>query len=98
VLQELRYWVSGIVVAERGGGILEAGFVIGLIGLVWRLLLYRREVALDWDGERFWLVGRSEYFSERFRRELASLAATLAGDEHGRSRAPAAQAAERGDA
>jgi len=77
VLQELRYWVAGIVVSERGGGLLIAGFTIGLIGLVWRLLLYRREVALDWDEDRFWLVGRSEYFSERFRSELEELAATL---------------------
>ncbi len=77
VLEELRYWVGFTVVAERGGGLLIAGFAIGIVGLIWRLLWYRREVALTWDERQFHLVGRSEFFSGRFQEELRSIRSTL---------------------
>jgi hypothetical protein len=70
VLEEMRYWVGVRVVSERGGGLLIAGFTAGILGLIWRLLWYRREVAVTWDDSEFRLVGRSEYFSARFRTEL----------------------------
>lgn len=76
-LVELRYWVSVQVVSERGGGVLIAGFVVGVLGLVWRLMLYRREVAVVWDGETLRLVGHSEYFPERFRDELEAIWGTF---------------------
>jgi len=78
VLEEIRYWVGINVVSERGGGLLIAGFVIGTVGLIWRLLWYRREVVVTWDEERFHLVGRSEYFSGRFQDELAAIEENLA--------------------
>lgn len=78
-LLELRYWVRVQVVSERGGGILIAGFVVGILGLVWRLMLYRREVAVVWDDETLRLVGHSEYFPERFRDELEAVFSTLRG-------------------
>jgi hypothetical protein len=77
VLQELRYWVGVQVVSERGGGLLEVGFAAGIAGLVWRLLLYRREVALTWDGERVRLVGRSESYPWRFRDEMEAIFETV---------------------
>jgi hypothetical protein len=77
VLEELRYWVGVQVVSERGGGLLEAGFVAGIAGLVWRLLLYRRAVGLTWDGETIRLVGRSESYRWRFRDELEAIFATV---------------------
>lgn len=77
VVEELRYWVGVQVVRERGGGLLVAGFLLGVVGLVWRLLWYRREVALGWDDANVWLVGRSEYYSVHFRGELAALLASL---------------------
>jgi hypothetical protein len=77
VLEDFRYWVDIKVIAERGGGLLITGFVIGILGLVWRLLWYRREVAITWDEEAFRLVGRSEYFSKRFRDELAGIFSML---------------------
>lgn len=81
VLEELRYWAALQIVRERGGGLLIAGFSAGILGLVWRLLLHRREVAVHWDGGELRLVGRSEYFSRRFRGELEALFSTLtAGD------------------
>ena len=77
VLEELRYWVGVRIVSERGGGLLAAGFTVGILGLIWRLLWYRREVAVTWDESEFRLVGRSEYFSDRFRRELDGIFKTL---------------------
>jgi hypothetical protein len=77
VLEELRYWVGVRVISERGGGLLIAGFVAGVAGLIWRLLWYRREIAVTWDDRSFHVVGRSEYFSGRFREELRTLSALL---------------------
>jgi hypothetical protein len=78
VLEEIRYWVAFQVIAERGGGPLIAGFVLGIAGLIWRLLWYRREVALAWDDREFRMTGRGEYFNQRFRDELKSIHAYLA--------------------
>lgn len=77
VLEDLRYWVGMRIVSERGGGLLIAGFTAGILGLIWRLLWYRREVAVTWDESELRLVGRSEYFSDRFRRELEGIFLTL---------------------
>ncbi len=83
LLEEVRYWVSFQVIAERGGGLLIAGFVFGITGLVWRLLCYRREIALSWDDREFRITGRGEYFSHRFQQELKSIRKFLAaGPEH----------------
>jgi hypothetical protein len=84
VFEELRYWVGVRIVSERGGGLLIAGFIAGTLGLTWRLLWYRREIALTWDEQEFHLVGRSEFFSRKFREELQSIFTTLGGgDERG---------------
>lgn len=77
VLEELRCWAGLMVVSERGGALLVAGFGLGIAGLVWRLLLYRREVVLSWSHETFDLVGRSEVFSGAFRDELGRLRRAL---------------------
>ena len=58
---------------EYGAAPLIAGFLLGTIGLIWRLMLYRREVAVVWDGSNFSVAGRAEYFSHRFREELATI-------------------------
>lgn len=73
VLEDLRYWANIRVVSERGGGLLILGFVVGVVGLVWRLLWHRREVAVTWDSATLRLVGRAEYFSGGFRRQLESI-------------------------
>jgi hypothetical protein len=77
VVEEMRQWVGVRVVSERGGGLLIAGFLAAVLGLIWRLLWYRREVVVDWDDARFHLVGRSEYFSERFQNELQAIHSLL---------------------
>ena len=95
VVEELRYWVGLRVIRERGGGLLIVGFTLGIIGLVWRLLWYRREIALTWEDGVFRLVGRSEYFSAPFEVELDSLARMLRGTDA--PAGPAAGGEERGD-
>jgi len=85
VLEELRYWAGFQIIDERGGGLFMAGFLAGVLGLVWRLLLHRREVVVHWDEEEVRVVGRSEYFSGHFKRELGALFAELTDDREGRT-------------
>ena len=78
-------WARIRVVSERGPAALVAGFLIGVLGLIWRLVLYRRELVLAWDDDRFHLVGRAEYFSWRFREELESIRDALSKPRGGQS-------------
>lgn len=89
VLEDLRYWAGLLVVSERGGGLLIAGFLLGVTGLVWRLLAYRRELAVVWDEQTFTLLGRGEYFRDRFREEMEAVFRGLGdnGNDPGRARA-----------
>jgi hypothetical protein len=48
-MPELRYYAKLQVVDERGGGLLWAGFLVGVLGLVLRLVLFRREVVVVAD-------------------------------------------------
>ncbi len=50
------------VTRERGGGLLWAGFLSGIAGLVTRLWLYRREIALAVDsaGQRLFVAAASD--------------------------------------
>ena len=82
-LENLSYWAGLYIVSERGGGLLIAGFTLGIVGLVWRLMLYRREVAVVWKGAAFTVSGRAEYFSHRFREELDTIAAYVKRGDHG---------------
>lgn len=77
VLQDLRFWAGLLIVRERGGGLLIAGFVLGVSGLVWRMLWYRREVAVEWSDENVTVSGRSDHYPLRFREELEELLAVL---------------------
>jgi len=77
LIPELRYWVGVYVVREHGGVLLVAGFAMGILGLVWRLLLYRREVAVVWKEGDFSVAGKAEYFSHRFQMELETLVSIL---------------------
>jgi hypothetical protein len=73
VLEDLRPWVGVLVVSERGGALLVAGFLLGVVGLTWRMIWYRREVLVAWGDGTLTLAGRSEHFPLRFRQELEAL-------------------------
>jgi hypothetical protein len=77
VLEDVRPWVGVLVVSERGGGLLIAGFLLGVVGLTWKMLWYRREVLLAWGDGQVTLAGRSEHFPLRFRQELEALLVLL---------------------
>lgn len=83
VIQDIGYWIGVYVVAERGGTLLVVGFVLGTVGLVWRLMMYRREVAVVWGAGRFSVAGRAEYFSHRFKEELETIRSYLENPKRG---------------
>jgi cytochrome c biogenesis protein ResB len=73
VLEEIRYWAGFQVVEERGGAVLIFGFVLAVVGLTWRLLWYRRTVAVVWDDQEVRLVGKGEYYRGHFKKELEGI-------------------------
>lgn len=75
-MRDLRYWVRFYISKQRGLAVVYLGFALATIGVIWRLVFYRREIVgavREQDGERRLLVaGRSEYYRN------------LAEDEFGR--------------
>jgi hypothetical protein len=65
-MRDMPFWVRFYVVKQRGLSIIYAGFAIATIGVIWRLLFYRREIigaVREQDGVRSLVVaGRSEYY------------------------------------
>ncbi len=76
-LRGVRYWASLKVISERGGWLLVGAFVTAVWGLLWRLLWYRREIALVWDTNEVIVFGRSDFLPKSFIEELPRLAAHL---------------------
>lgn len=77
-----RFWAGFRVVTERGGGLLISGFLLGVVGLLWRMLAFRREVFLSWEGGVLKAAGRGEFFPGRVRDELESIV-RMAAEEMG---------------
>ncbi len=79
---EIRYWVDFLVVREYGKSLLFAGFLIGAVGLVMRLIFYQKTVRVYMEYHEavcvFFVAGRSEYYPEMFQEELDSLCHELA--------------------
>lgn len=79
-----RYWVRLYVRAERGIGIIWAGFLVGAAALVWRLFLYRREYVVavvppgDGEGSRVIVAARSEYYRALFADEAEGTISAIA--------------------
>jgi len=65
-MRDMPFWARFYVVKQRGLSILYAGFALATIGVIWRLLFYRRELlgaVRSEGGERCLVVaGRSEYY------------------------------------
>jgi hypothetical protein len=76
-MRDMPFWVRFYVVKQRGLSILYTGFALATIGVIWRLLFYRREIigsVQDQDGIRCLVVaGRSEYYKSLAEDEFAKL-------------------------
>jgi len=76
-MRDMPFWVRFFVVKQRGLSILYAGFAIATIGVIWRLLFYRREIigaVREIDGGRCLVVsGRSEYYKSLAEDEFNTL-------------------------
>ena len=82
-MRDMPFWVRFYVVKQRGLSILYAGFALATVGVIWRLLFYRREIlgaVRDIDGARCLLVaGRSEYYKSLAEDEFDNLFGEIAG-------------------
>ena len=85
-MHDMPFWVRFYVVKQRGLSILYAGFAIATIGVIWRLLFYRREVVgavREQDGERCLLIaGRSEYYKSLAEDEFVKLFGKIVGKSY----------------
>jgi hypothetical protein len=74
---DMPFWVRFYVVKQRGLSILYTGFALASIGVIWRLLFYKRELlgaVREMNGERFLVVaGRSEYYKKLAEDEFMKL-------------------------
>jgi hypothetical protein len=65
-MRDMPFWVRFYVVKQRGLSILYAGFILATVGVIWRLLFFRREIVgsvREENGARCLIVaGRSEYY------------------------------------
>ncbi|HEX5774080.1 MAG TPA: cytochrome C biogenesis protein ResB, partial [Geomobilimonas sp.] len=82
-LPDMPFWARFYVVKQRGLSILYAGFAIATIGVIWRLLFYRREIVgavREQDGVRCLVVaGRSEYYKSLADDEFTKLFGDISG-------------------
>jgi hypothetical protein len=84
-MRDMPFWVRFYVVKQRGLSILYAGFALATIGVIWRLLFYRREIVgtvREVDGIRFFVVaGRSEYYKSLAEDEFVKLFEGIVGKQ-----------------
>lgn len=82
-MRDMPFWVRFYVIKQRGLSILYAGFVIATIGVIWRLLFYRREIVgavREQGGVRCLVVaGRSEYYKSLAEDEFVKLFTGIVG-------------------
>lgn len=78
---EIRYYGEFRVIRNPGIPVIFGAFLLGCIGLIWRLFYYRREVLaliLDEEGQPvLYLGGRSDYYTQLFGAELQNLLTDL---------------------
>ena len=82
-MPEMPYWVRFYVIKQRGLSVLYAGFLLASIGIIWRLIFFKREIigaVREKDGERTLLIaGRSEYYKSLAEDEFDKLLAGIVG-------------------
>jgi len=76
-IDDVRYWASLYLVHERGGGAMLLGFALLVVGTVWRMAWFRREVIVAWGDGAIRLGGRGEFYPARFAEELDGIRALL---------------------
>jgi hypothetical protein len=82
-MRDMPFWGRFYVVKQRGLSILYAGFVLATIGVIWRLIFYRREVVgavREVDGQLCLVVaGRSEYYKSLAEDEFTKMFNNILG-------------------
>lgn len=82
-MKELRYWVRFYVITQRGLPILYLGFAIACIGVIWRMIFYKRElvgaVREGAQGGVLVVAGRSEYYKSLAEDEFDKLFNKITG-------------------
>jgi hypothetical protein len=82
-MKELRYWVRFYVITQRGLPILYLGFAIACIGVIWRMIFYKRElvgaVRETTEGRMLVVAGRSEYYKSLAEDEFNKLFSKVTG-------------------
>jgi hypothetical protein len=91
-MPELRYYAKLQIVDERGGWLLWAGFILGTLGLVLRLVLFRREIVVVADpvGRRLLVATAADVGGWRPDDVLARLADAAGGSVRAGARPPVA--------
>ncbi|MBK5273627.1 MAG: cytochrome c biogenesis protein ResB [Desulfuromonadales bacterium] len=76
-MQEMPFWVRFYVNKQRGLSIVYTGFALATIGVIWRLLFFRREIIgsiREKEGQLCLVVaGRSEYYKSLAEDEFVKL-------------------------
>ena len=82
-MQDMPFWVRFYVNNRRGFLILYTAFALASIGVIWRLIFYRREIVgmvREKDGERSFVVpGRSDYYKSLAEDEFSKLFSEILG-------------------
>jgi hypothetical protein len=82
-MPDQRFWVRFHVVKQHGLPVLYLGFALATVGVIWRLLFYRREMlgaVRDQGGGRCLVVAaRSEYYKSLAEDEFSALFGGIAG-------------------
>lgn len=75
--EEIKYWVELTIIKEYGGGVLWAGFIICILGLIVRLAVRRIELyALLKDGD-IYFGGSAEHLSRSFKLDFETIVAHI---------------------
>lgn len=87
-LRDAPFWVRFYVIKQRGLSIVYLGFALASIGVIWRLIFYRREilgaVRREDGAETLVVAGRSEYYKSLAEDEFNKLFNGIVGKDERR--------------
>jgi hypothetical protein len=76
-IKGIRSWGKFTIQSQRGTGLLKAGAAIGVLGLLWSFVFYRREIQGEIGEGRILLSGRGDFFPGFNERRVRRLAKNL---------------------